>query len=44
MFDHIDRYGETSAQRLFTRLFVAEVQHLSHLGHLNLGHATWERS
>ncbi|WP_186003049.1 MULTISPECIES: hypothetical protein [unclassified Streptomyces] len=41
VFDHIDRYGETSAQRLFTRDFVADVQRL---GHLNLGYTTWERS
>ncbi|MDX3637041.1 hypothetical protein PV728_44015 [Streptomyces europaeiscabiei] len=44
VFDHIDRYGETSAQRLFTRAFVADVQRLSRLGHLNLGYSTWERS
>ncbi|MER6560553.1 hypothetical protein ABT300_23020 [Streptomyces sp. NPDC001027] len=44
VFDHIDRYGETSAQRLFTRGFVADVQRLSRLGHLNLGYSTWERS
>ncbi|MFD7004222.1 hypothetical protein ACFWA5_50460 [Streptomyces mirabilis] len=44
VFDHIDRYGEASAQRLFTRGFVADVQRLSRLGHLNLGYTTWERS
>ncbi|MGW2050770.1 hypothetical protein ACWCPF_37200 [Streptomyces sp. NPDC001858] len=44
VFDHIDRYGETSAQRLFTRAFVTDVQRLSRLGHLNLGYTTWERS
>ncbi|MER6958191.1 hypothetical protein [Streptomyces sp. NPDC000618] len=44
VFDHIDRYGEHSAQRLFTRTFVADVQRLSRLGHLNLGYTTWERS
>ena len=44
VFDHIDRYGETSAQRLFTRAFVADVQRLSRLGHLTLGYSTWERS
>ncbi|MGW1620957.1 hypothetical protein [Streptomyces sp. NPDC002172] len=44
VFDHIDRYGETSAKRLFTRSFVADVQRLSRLGHLNLGYTTWERS
>ncbi|MEU9157953.1 hypothetical protein AB0D59_47385 [Streptomyces sp. NPDC048417] len=41
VFDHIDRYGETSAQRLFTREFVATVQRLSRLGHLNLGYTPW---
>ncbi|WP_327425694.1 hypothetical protein OG612_42535 (plasmid) [Streptomyces sp. NBC_01527] len=41
VFDHIDRYGETSAQRLFTRAFVAHVQRLSGLGHLNLGCTLW---
>ncbi|MGA6172556.1 hypothetical protein ACPEIF_20185 [Streptomyces sp. NPDC012600] len=40
-FDHIDRYGELSAQRLFTRAFVAQVQRLSDLGHLNLGYISW---
>ncbi|MFD9235689.1 hypothetical protein ACFWB3_10455 [[Kitasatospora] papulosa] len=38
VFDHIDRYGETSAQRLFTRAFVAQVQRLAGLGHLSLGY------
>ncbi|WP_254404979.1 hypothetical protein [Streptomyces sp. AC627_RSS907] len=41
VFDHIDRYGELSAQRLFTRAFVAQVQRLSGLGHLDLGYTTW---
>ncbi|WP_432246681.1 hypothetical protein ACRAR1_29495 [Streptomyces sanyensis] len=41
VFDHIDRYGEESAQRLFTRAFVAQVQRLSGLGHLVLGYTTW---
>ncbi|MFE1579317.1 hypothetical protein [Streptomyces fradiae] len=41
VFDHIDRYGELSAQRLFTRAFVAQVQRLSGLGHLDLGFSTW---
>ena len=44
VFDHIDRYGEHSAQRLFTRAFIADVRRLSRLGHLNLGYTTWERS
>ncbi|WP_346346189.1 hypothetical protein [Streptomyces sp. SID5789] len=41
VFDHIDRYGELSAQRLFTRAFVSQVQRLSGLGHLDLGFSTW---
>ncbi|MFF8696748.1 hypothetical protein ACF08W_31495 [Streptomyces sp. NPDC015144] len=41
VFDHIARYGELSAQRLFTRAFVAQVQRLSGLGHLDLGYTTW---
>ncbi|MFI7103210.1 hypothetical protein ACIBK8_28115 [Streptomyces sp. NPDC050161] len=36
--DHIERYGQTSAQRLFTRAFVAQVQRLSGLGYLDLGY------
>ncbi|WP_221354737.1 hypothetical protein [Streptomyces beigongshangae] len=44
VFDHIDRYGEVSAQRLFTRAFVSQVTRMSRLGHLNLGSTTWERS
>lgn len=40
VFDHVDRYGEASAQRLFTRSFVATVQRLSGLGHLDLGYIT----
>ncbi|MGW3911991.1 hypothetical protein ACWEBX_10785 [Streptomyces sp. NPDC005070] len=44
VFDHIEKYGETSAQRLFTGSFVANVQCLSRLGPMNLGHTTWERS
>ncbi|MEU5160915.1 hypothetical protein AB0G74_15090 [Streptomyces sp. NPDC020875] len=36
-FDHIDRYGKLSALRLFTRLFVAQVQRLSGL-HRGLRH------
>ncbi|WP_406111929.1 hypothetical protein OG698_48685 (plasmid) [Streptomyces sp. NBC_01003] len=41
VFDHIDRYGETSAQRLFTRSFVSQVRRLSGLGHLDLGYTAW---
>ncbi|WP_051115915.1 hypothetical protein [Streptomyces sp. PsTaAH-124] len=39
--DHIARYGKHSAQRLFTRSFVATVQRLSGLGHLDLGYTPW---
>ncbi|MFE4421448.1 hypothetical protein [Streptomyces sp. NPDC056817] len=39
--DHIARYSERSAQRLFTRSFVATVQRLSGLGHLDLGYTPW---
>ncbi|WP_274912519.1 hypothetical protein [Streptomyces sp. WZ-12] len=39
--DHIARYGEHSAQHLFTRSFVATVQRLSGLGHLHLGYTPW---
>ncbi|MET8955506.1 hypothetical protein [Streptomyces sp. NPDC004533] len=42
--DHIARYGEQSAQRLFTRAFVATVQRLSGLGHLHLGYIPWEQA
>jgi hypothetical protein len=38
VFDHINRYGETSARRLFTSKFVDQVQRLAGLGHLGLGH------
>ncbi|MFE9539735.1 hypothetical protein [Streptomyces sp. NPDC006691] len=41
VFDHIERYGQPSAQRLFTRAFVAQVQRLANLGHLDLGYTTW---
>ncbi|MEU5431576.1 hypothetical protein AB0H73_39075 [Streptomyces olivoreticuli] len=41
VLDHIDRYGQQSAQRLFTRAFVAQVQRLSGLGHLDLGYTSW---
>ncbi|WP_030686903.1 hypothetical protein [Streptomyces sp. NRRL B-1347] len=39
--DHIDRYGEHSAQRLFTRALVSNVQRLAGLGHLDLGFTPW---
>ncbi|MGG7568949.1 hypothetical protein [Streptomyces sirii] len=41
VLDHIERYGEVSAQRLFTRTFVAQVQRLAGLGHLDLGSTPW---
>ncbi|MGW8780212.1 hypothetical protein ACWGNM_19440 [Streptomyces sp. NPDC055796] len=41
VFDHIDRYGEPSARRLFSNQVVDQVQHLSRLGHLDLGYTTW---
>ncbi|MEU9189498.1 hypothetical protein AB0D14_34135 [Streptomyces sp. NPDC048484] len=41
VFDHIDRFGELSARRLFSNRLVNEAQHLSGLGHLNLGYSTW---
>ncbi|MGW1506975.1 hypothetical protein ACWCQW_52805 [Streptomyces mirabilis] len=44
VFDHIDRYGEVSARRLFTSAFVDQVTRLSRLGHVSLGYTTWERS
>ncbi|MEU9031459.1 hypothetical protein AB0D46_28875 [Streptomyces sp. NPDC048383] len=44
VFDHIDRYGEPSARRLFSNQLVNEAQHLSGLGHLNLGYSTWGQS
>ncbi|MGW6639496.1 hypothetical protein ACWGIT_20480 [Streptomyces cyaneofuscatus] len=44
VLDHIDRYGEPSARRLFSNRLVNEAQYLSGLGHLNLGYSTWEQS
>ncbi|MFH8939544.1 hypothetical protein [Streptomyces griseosporeus] len=41
VFDHIDRYGETSARRLFTGRLVDQVQRMAGLGHLNLGYIPW---
>ncbi|MEV7797344.1 hypothetical protein AB0O68_36260 [Streptomyces sp. NPDC087512] len=41
VFDHIDRYGETSARRLFTGRLVDQVQRVAGLGHLNLGYIPW---
>ncbi|MFD3664002.1 hypothetical protein ACFWVF_26020 [Streptomyces sp. NPDC058659] len=44
VFDHIDRYGEPSARRLFSNQLVNDAKHLSGLGHLNLGYSTWGQS
>ncbi|MFJ9530465.1 hypothetical protein [Streptomyces cyaneofuscatus] len=41
LFDHIDRYGEPSARRLFSNRLVDQAQRLSPLGHLNLGYFPW---
>jgi hypothetical protein len=41
VFDHIDRYGETSARRLFTGRLVDQVRRVAGLGHLNLGYIPW---
>jgi hypothetical protein len=41
VFDHIDRYGEASARRLFTSTLVDQVQRLAGLGHLGLGYIPW---
>ncbi|MEE1943086.1 hypothetical protein V1L54_27390 [Streptomyces sp. TRM 70361] len=38
VFDHIDRYGETSARRMFTGRLVEQVQQVTGLAHLNLGY------
>ncbi|CAL9278306.1 hypothetical protein SUDANB5_06837 [Streptomyces sp. SudanB5_2050] len=44
VFDHVDRYGEASAKRLFTVRLIDQVQRLAGLGHLNLGYIPWELS
>jgi hypothetical protein len=44
MFGHIDRYGEESAKRLFTRALIAQVQRVASLGHLDLGYTPWGQS
>lgn len=41
VFDHIDRYGEASARRLFTGRLVDQVQQVAGLGHLDLGYIPW---
>ncbi|MEU3520953.1 hypothetical protein ABZ770_37810 [Streptomyces sp. NPDC006654] len=43
VFDHIDHYGEPSARRLFSNQLVDQAQHLSGLGHLDLGFFTWRQ-
>ncbi|WP_331735839.1 hypothetical protein OG333_37630 (plasmid) [Streptomyces anulatus] len=44
VFDHIDRYDEPSARRLFSNQLVDQAQHLSGLEHLNLSYSTWGQS
>ncbi|WP_456340923.1 hypothetical protein [Streptomyces microflavus] len=44
LFDHIDRYGEPSARRLFSNRLVEQAQRLSGLGHLNVGYFAWGQS
>ncbi|WP_414170899.1 hypothetical protein ACMATS_37865 (plasmid) [Streptoverticillium reticulum] len=44
VFDHIDRYGEPSARRLFSNQLVDQAHHRSRLGHLDLGDSTWGRA
>ncbi|MEU9617126.1 hypothetical protein AB0D56_37270 [Streptomyces sp. NPDC048209] len=44
VFDHIDRYGEPSAHRLFSNRLVDQAQHISGLGHLNVGYFPWGQS
>ncbi|MFF4858625.1 hypothetical protein ACFY2N_27445 [Streptomyces rubiginosohelvolus] len=44
LFDHIDRYGEPSARRLFSNRLVEQAQRLSGLGHLNVGYFPWGQS
>ncbi|MFF3932888.1 hypothetical protein [Streptomyces hirsutus] len=41
VFDHIDRYGEPSARRLFSNQLVDQAQRFSGLGHLGLGYTSW---
>ncbi|MFI5808425.1 hypothetical protein [Streptomyces sp. NPDC051561] len=41
VIDHIDRYGEPSARRLFSNQLVDQAEHRSGLEHLNLGYSTW---
>ncbi|MFJ1799035.1 hypothetical protein [Streptomyces sp. NPDC088180] len=43
VFDHMDRYGEPSARRLFSNQLVDQAQHHDRLGHLNLGYS-WGQS
>ncbi len=41
IFDHIDRYGEPSARRLFSNQLVDQAHHIAGLGHLNVGYLSW---
>ncbi|WP_406529993.1 hypothetical protein [Streptomyces sp. I8-5] len=41
VFDHADRYGVTSARRLFSNQLVDEAQRLAGMHHLVLEHTTW---
>ncbi|MDX5566612.1 hypothetical protein PYK79_29610 [Streptomyces sp. ID05-04B] len=41
VFDHIDRYGEPSARRLFSNQVVDQAHRRARLGHLDLGYTTW---
>ncbi|MGW1209428.1 hypothetical protein ACWD5F_07285 [Streptomyces sp. NPDC002499] len=38
---YIDRFGETSARRLFTSVVVDRVIRLARLGHVYLGYTPW---
>ncbi|MEW5539294.1 hypothetical protein AB1339_16760 [Streptomyces cyaneofuscatus] len=44
LFDHIDRYCEPSARRLFSNRLVEQAQRLSGLVHLNVGYFPWGQS
>ncbi|MFI5744164.1 hypothetical protein ACIA9I_38125 [Streptomyces anulatus] len=41
VLDHIDRYGEPSARRLFSNQLVHQAHHHSRFGHLELNYAFW---
>ncbi|MFD4595729.1 hypothetical protein [Streptomyces rubiginosohelvolus] len=44
LFDHIDRYGEPSARRLFSNRLVDQAHHIAGLGHLNVAYFPWGQS